>query len=132
MSESKTWYYYLHTNGDLIGKNPVVVDADPGYFDSPFVRRTWRVDLTDRGSCWRMVLEALAAGAQIDRIKGLAAKWGLDQRDSVEFLTRAMPTKEMQKGLEIFVKEILGLDVDAYWKWFIEQRKAPAKGSHHE
>ena len=127
MSEPKPWYYYLHTNGDLISKNPAVVDADPAYFYSPFVRRTWRVDLTDRGSCWRLVLEALAAGARIGRVKELAAKWGLDQRDSVEFLTSAMPTKEMQGGFEIFVKEILGLDVDAYWKWFIEQGKAQTK-----
>ena len=41
----KPMYYYLHTNGELIGKNPFVVDkagADV-YFDSPFVANYWYV-----------------------------------------------------------------------------------------
>ena len=35
------WYYYLHTNGSIIGKNPAVVNK--GYFDSPFVTKVWYV-----------------------------------------------------------------------------------------
>ena len=38
------WYYYLHTNGDVIGKNPFVVEADSQYFNSPFVVKFWFVN----------------------------------------------------------------------------------------
>ena len=34
----KHWYFYLHTNGDVIGKNPACVESDPEYFNSPFVK----------------------------------------------------------------------------------------------
>ena len=53
------WYYYLHTNGDLIGKNPAVVDGDPEYFDSSFVRRVWCIDTESRLDAWRVLIEAL-------------------------------------------------------------------------
>lgn len=113
MTEPKTWYYYLHTNGDLIGKNPVVVDSDPEYFDSPFVRTVWRV--TDRGSMWKMILEALAKGARTDRVKELAAKWKMDFDDSMKFLARFEPQDIHKEGMEKFVGLIFGMEADEYW-----------------
>jgi len=56
------WYYYLYVNGNLIGKNPVVVDSDSSYFDSPFVKRVWVIETEDRGDAWKLCLEALAVG----------------------------------------------------------------------
>ena len=110
------WYYYLHTNGDLIGKNPVVVDSDASYFDSDFVKRTWKIDTEDRESCWTLLLEALALGARIGRIKELAEKWNCDKADSIEMLKKTKPNDLMRKGMTIFVQEILDEDIGEYWK----------------
>lgn len=109
------WYYYLHTNGDLIGKNPFVVDSDPSYFDSDFVKRTWKIETEDRCSCWTLLLEALALGACIDRVKELAEKWNCDKADSIEMLKRMKSNELMKEGMTIFIKEILDMDVDEYW-----------------
>ena len=77
-----TGYCYLHTNGEVIMKAAVGVGCDPSdYFDSDFVKKWWKVNPFERGDCWKVVLEALALGANKDRIKELAKKWGLDFDD---------------------------------------------------
>lgn len=78
-------YYYLHTNGDLIFKPAIVVESDPDYFDSDFVRKVWTVDTTDRGRSWIICIEALALGARENRIAELVAKWKLTDDDAHEF-----------------------------------------------
>jgi len=110
------WYYYLHTNGDLIGKNPIVVDGDAGYFDGDFVQKVWCIDTEKREDCWKFLLEALAKGACIDRVKELAEKWKMDKADSIEMLIRMKPKGLMRGGMTIFIEKILGLDVEEYWK----------------
>ena len=110
------WYYYLHTNGDLIGKNPYVVDSDVGYFDSDFVKKVWKIDTEDRSTCWTFIFEALALGARIERVKELTEKWKMDKADSIEMLKQAKPNDLMRKGMTIFIKEILGMDAGKYWK----------------
>ncbi len=115
------WYYYLHTNGDLIGKNPIVVDGDAGYFDGPFVQKVWLIDTDKRGDCWKLLLEALAKGARIDRVKELAEKWKMDKADSFEMIARIRlddvePNVLMEGGMTLFIEKILGMDVDEYWK----------------
>ena len=110
------WYYYLHTNGDLIGKNPIVVDSDSQYFESDFVKRVWTIDTEDRETLWVMMLEALSYGARVDRIRELATKSKCDKVDVIELVKRVKPNKEMIKGMPIFIKEILNLDVDDFWK----------------
>jgi len=111
------WYYYLHSNVDLIGKNPAVVDPDPaGYFEGPFVMRYWLIDTEDRRTCWVMILEALAKGARLDRIRELCEKWHMDHDDSIEMITRLKPTEIQKGGMEIFIKEILKMDPNEYWE----------------
>jgi hypothetical protein len=84
------WYYYLHSETkDLISKNPVVVDSDPDYFDSPFVQKVWLLDMENRADAWTFIIEASALGAKTARIKDLAARWGLTLQDLPEFLARA-------------------------------------------
>lgn len=122
MSEPQFWYYYLHTNGDLIGRNPVVVDSDPQYFNSPFVKKHWRVDLTDRTTCWKMILEALEAGAKTERIKELAKKWKMDFDDSLEFLKRFKPENIHRDGMEKFIIRIFKMDPDDYWEKVKQQK----------
>ena len=110
------WYYYLHTNGDLIGKNPVVVDSDASYFDSDFVKKVWKIDTDKRETLWTMMLEALALGARIGRVKELAEKNNCDRADSIKMLVRLKPNNLMRKGMTIFIQKILNEDVGKYWK----------------
>lgn len=113
--EPKTWFYYLHTNGDLIGKNPFVVN--PEYFDSPFVKKYWRIDLTNRADLYRLLLEALALGARIDRAEELARQWGCDFDDTIEmFKHQKNPSELMINGLNIFIEQILEMKVEEFWK----------------
>jgi len=69
------WYYYLHTNGDIIGKNPVVVESDSEYFNSSFVRKVWLVQSLEDVKA--MLAEALELGARKDKIKELAEANGI-------------------------------------------------------
>lgn len=115
--ENKWWYYYLHTNGDLISKPPAVVDSDPQYFDSDFVKAVWHIDLNNREDAWTLALEALAWGARIDRVKELADKWNLTFEDSIEMLKCMRPTGDrMKDGLKIFIEKILNMTEEEYWK----------------
>ena len=123
MNKPTTWYYYLHTNGDLIGKNPVVVDSDPEYFDSPFVRKVWKIDLINRSDAWKMILEALMKGARTDRVKELAAKWGMDFDDSMDFLAQFEPQDIHREGMEKFVGLIFNMDPDDYWEKVLKEGK---------
>ena len=86
---SERHFYYLHTNGDLIHKPAIVVDSDPQYFDSPFVRRVWTVDPEERGSAYIMLVEAAALGANMKRVLELAKKWSMDGDDGYMFCDRA-------------------------------------------
>lgn len=81
-------YYYLHTNGDLIHKPTSVVDGDPNYFDSDFVRKVWKVGLKDRASAYLMLLEAATMGARKDRIDHLIDHWGMTDEDCHTFAER--------------------------------------------
>lgn len=104
-------YYYLHSETkDLIFKK-----FEPEY-DSDFVQKVWALDTTDRTSAWTIVLEALALGAKVKRIKELSAKWKLTFNDSVELLKRVTePSKLMQDGIVLFATKILDIEEEAYW-----------------
>lgn len=111
-------FYYLHTDGNLIFKSQSVMDYDPHYFDSPFVKKVWRIDLRDRFTAWQVVLEALDMGCSIPRAKELSEKWGLTIDDSIEMLKRSPRnevTDAMTKGMDIFIKEILGMEIESFW-----------------
>ena len=70
------WYYYLHENGDLIGKNPVAYN-ESDFAGNDFVTKHWYIETEDRGDAWTLVIEAFALGARIDKIKDLI--WKLEQ-----------------------------------------------------
>ncbi|GAG54003.1 unnamed protein product [marine sediment metagenome] len=78
-------YYYLHTDGDLIYKNALIVDSDPAYFDSPFVKKYWFFDSEQRFDAWHICIEALALGAKKKRVFELKEKWGLTDEDGKKF-----------------------------------------------
>ena len=116
MEMAKTGYYYLHTNGNLIYKSSFVVESDPEYFSSPFVKKYWKIKFSDRKDAWTLIIEALALGANINKIKELADKWHLDFNDSVEFVSRIKPNPLLTKGMALFIKNVLNMDVDEYWE----------------
>ena len=79
-------YYYLHSEThDLIFKR---VDFPPDS-SSPFVKKVWPVDSSDRGNAWVIAIEALALGANKNRVNELAKKWGLTDADAEIFAERA-------------------------------------------
>ncbi|MFA7667325.1 MAG: hypothetical protein WCY32_14545 [Burkholderiaceae bacterium] len=79
-------WYYLHENGELIYKpHP---DAVMDIRDSDLARALWPVDPSDRLGAWTILVEALAAGANLPRIKELAAKWGCDDEDAQKYASR--------------------------------------------
>lgn len=94
------WYYYLHTNGDLIGKNPAVVDSDASYFDSDFVRKVWLI--TSREKLIRMLVQAKELGARAERIKAIEEKSTVTEKD-YECLRRIDAGEDQEKVVaEIF------------------------------
>ena len=109
---SQDGWYYLHINGDLILKK-----SYPGDDNSSFVKRIWAVDITDRMNAWAIVLESLADGARISRVRELATKWDCDLTDFIEYLIRnSEPSDEHKQGAEIFLREIAYVDSDQFWR----------------
>jgi hypothetical protein len=125
------WYYYLHINGDLIGKPPIVAD-DPDYFSSPFVRKVWFVDTEDRADGYKLVLEALTLGVRIERVAELAEKWKLTKEDSWEFVARTKPSAATGPGLKIFIEQILKMTEDSYWEEFMAWGRAREEAEKKE
>ena len=112
-----TGYYYLHTNGKLIYKPAIVVDSDPDYFNSNFVKKVWSVDPEDRANAWLIALEALASGLNISQAKELSAKWGLTLEDFCEFIMRNENPSELSKrGATVFAEKILNKTEDGFWE----------------
>ena len=107
-------WYYLHTNGDLIYKRDldgVVSDIR----ESDFARSMWPFDPTDREGAWRILVEASALGANPERIKTLAQKWGCDDTDALQYADRLNITLQMD-----------GSAWCATPAWFLDLHQSPA------
>lgn len=74
-------WYYLHENGDLIYKRGLGGTA-ANIRESPFAKALWPMDPTDRANAWDILVEALAAGANKNRVMELADKWGCNEADA--------------------------------------------------
>lgn len=106
-------WYYLHSNGSLIYKR-----TWPGEDGSDLVRHIWPCDPSNRLHAWTIVLEGLSLGADLDRVKELASKWGCTLQDFVEYLSRApQPSPTLRDGAVRFLKQIAGVDDHAFWDW---------------
>jgi hypothetical protein len=73
------------------------------------------LDTTDRSDAWKVILEGLALGARLDRVKQLCEKWECGLKDFEEMILRTKPTELMIKGADLYLKKIQNLDVDKYW-----------------
>ena len=69
-------FYYLTEDGQLIPTT-----EEPANDDSAYVC-IWPVDSSDRYNAWKIATEALALGADKERIKELAEKWDLTDLDA--------------------------------------------------
>ncbi len=79
-----THLYYLHINGDLICKrNDAGAAAD--IRESSFARAMWFFDPDDRATTWTIAVEALALGANTDRVNELAQQWELSDPDGTNY-----------------------------------------------
>ena len=76
----KGWYY-LHVNGDLIYKRELG-DTAADIRESDLARGLWSFDPDDRAGVWDLLVEALSAGANKDRIIELATHWGCNDDDA--------------------------------------------------
>ena len=84
-------WYYLHENGDLIYKSDYEgVAAD--IRDSSFAVGLWPCDPRDREGAWSILVEALASGANKERIEQLAEKWGCNDKDAPNYASRVKCT----------------------------------------
>ena len=103
-------FYYLHTNGALIFKKFRPED------DSPFVRKVWQFDSSNREYAYLIVLEAAAMGADPARIEHLINHWGLTDEDAQEFVKR---TREFRLFMD-------GDQWCATYKDFVNLQESPA------
>lgn len=109
---SEHWYY-LHTNGELIHKR-----TWPGEDNSDFVKRIWACDPTNRENAWTILVEALASGANVQRVRELAATWKCDGRDLPNYMRAiSAPSKELRDGMRLFIEHVLRVGPDDYYDW---------------
>ncbi|WP_350326552.1 hypothetical protein [Pectobacterium aroidearum] len=80
---SNNGWYYLHENGELIYKPSP--DAIVDIRDSDFAVCSWPIDTSNRASAWELLVEALALGANEDRVSELAGKWKCSDDDADVF-----------------------------------------------
>lgn len=78
-------WYYLHENGDLIHKNYIDGSQAADFRESPFVRQFWGLDTKRRESCWTLLVEAKALGANEKRVEELADLWACDDMDAQRY-----------------------------------------------
>ena len=74
-------WYYLHINGKMIYKGSAYTDV-ADLRESDMVKMFWPFTASDRCGAWSLLVEALASGADPDRVKELAEKWGCNDKDA--------------------------------------------------
>ena len=74
-------WYYQHQNGNLIYKREMG-DMAADLRETPFAIMLWPLDPEDRAGAWRICVEALACGANSERVKELAEKWQCNDEDA--------------------------------------------------
>jgi hypothetical protein len=106
------WYYLHSETKDLIYKR-----FEPEA-DSSFVLKVWPIDVSKREDAWTVILEALALGADPERIRDLAIKWKCDKGDLLTFLARVSePGVLLRAGLRRFLPEIANTAYDTWMDW---------------
>jgi len=102
-------YYSLYTNGDLVYSY-----SNIPYVRSSLVVHVWPADQSSRANAWKILLESLALGANIDRVRELAQKWKCDEDDFNLLLVNSKLSALMKEGVPLFFKEVLGKEFKQY------------------
>ena len=108
-------YYYLHTNGSLIYKRNLDNGMEADFRESDLVRAFWPIDVTDRETCWRILIEASALGAKPERIDELADIWQCNDDDARIYAQRV--------GCELFMDGDQWCATDRH---FVNLQESPA------
>jgi len=75
----KTWYY-LAGDGSLLCSNDLAkLQEDFRYGD---IQAYWFLDTEYRETAWRLLVEAVALGADMGQVRELAALWGCTDEDA--------------------------------------------------
>jgi len=82
------YIYYLHENGDLIYRRELDGSIVAGIRESPLTKGLWFIDQNNREHAWNVLVEALAGGAKIERIRELAELWGCNDSDAPNYAQR--------------------------------------------
>jgi hypothetical protein len=108
-------WFYLHVNGDLIYKS-AYTHNESDFSGSPFCKKYWPVDAKNKDDVWKVMIEALAAGARKERIKELSIKWHCTNEEAEKYAEKV--------GLD------LGMDGDAFYARakspdFVDMQESP-------
>lgn len=71
-----TGHFFLNTDGDVFYKSIISSEALKPYYDNPYIRAIWAFDPADPRKSANILVEALAAGADRNRVFELAKRWG--------------------------------------------------------
>lgn len=80
-------WYYLHANGDLIYKGAAYTSVSD-FHESDLVRAFWPCHPDDRENAWTILVEALAGGARLEKVRELADRFGCTDDDAQEYARR--------------------------------------------
>ena len=103
--------YYLHQNGSLIYKSGTDCVAD--IRDSDFAVGLWFIDTQQRSSMWQLLVEALSAGANKERVFELAGKWFADDIDAefyIRYHLNIKGEKTSNNTFKVFLPDVEGVD----------------------
>jgi len=75
-----TGWFFLNKDGDLVYES--YPEKASALREDESVKMLWSYDPDDRGKSWSILVEAVAAGANVTEIKELAKKWNFDDNDA--------------------------------------------------
>lgn len=97
MSNIKTGFFYLHTNGELIYKPEATISRRQDLEESDFVVQYWPVASNHRTSLWTCLIEAAARGANQSCIDHMKKTHDITNEDAAGF-ARALDFKLVGNG----------------------------------
>lgn len=83
------FYYYLHSNGQLMHLSQKSLDQKPDFLKLKFVQFHWKLDTNDRNSIMIMLLQAEALNVDKKRIYALMKLYEITDEDLSNYVAKA-------------------------------------------
>lgn len=83
------FYYYLHSNGQLMHLSQKSLDQKPDFLKLKFVQFHWEVDTNNRNSIMIMLLQAEALNVDKNRINALKKLYAITDKDLFNYIIKA-------------------------------------------